>query len=299
MHSSPISKASEDYSNSILNLTITEQNEIQASETRNEILFSSWNVHDGAVFFRQAIVKELLTALPSQIIFLQELTATPHKQYSTYGLGTKESTSSDAFISRFGNSFENKRSQVMKDPSGGYLATFIDHLQFEFADIPEEIILTRDRVVNETYRAKALLSVVRDKINMNQKCIVLINVHSPRGERSFNESILKLVSEIPQEYHVIFAGDFNDNLWVDYPLFLNVVLCGTNEDQLRKKNIDFVGSRSGIRLADVVLYNSSKDFKELITRTFWNRIFHQINSYFNSTVLNHPIIRGYVMYEDE
>ena len=83
------------------------------------------------------------------------MTATPHKQYSTYGLGIKESTSSDAFIRRFGNSFENKHS----DPSGGYLATFTDHLQFEFVDIPEEITLIRDREVTETYRAKALLSV--------------------------------------------------------------------------------------------------------------------------------------------
>ena len=106
------------------------------------------------------------------------------------------------------------------------------------------------------------------------KYLVLINnVHSPRGVKSFNESILELVSKIPQNYPVIFAGDFNDNL-VDYPLSSNIVLCGTNEDELKKKNIDFVGSRNGIMLADVFLYNSSKDFKELITRTFWNGIFH-------------------------
>jgi len=125
--------------------------------------------------------------------------------------------------------------------------------------------------VTETYHAKALLSVIRDKTNM--KYIVLINVHSPRGVKLFNESILELVSKIPQNYPVIFAGEFNDNL-VDYPLSLNIVLCGTNEDELKKKNLDFVGSRNGIMPADVVRYNSSKDFKELITRTFWNGIFH-------------------------
>ena len=92
--------------------------------------------------------------------------------------------------------------------------------------------------VTETYHTKALLSVIRDKTNMKYN-IVLINVHSPRGVKSFNESILELVSKIPQNYPVIFAGYFNDNL-VDYPLSLNIVLCGTNEDQLRKKNIDFV-----------------------------------------------------------
>ena len=61
---------------------------------------------------------------------------------------------------------------------------------------------------------------------------------------------------------MIFAGDFNDNL-VDYPLSLNIVLCGTNEDQLRKKNIDFVGSRNGIMPADVVRYNSSKGLQRI------------------------------------
>ena len=69
----------------------------------------------------------------------------------------------------------------MKDPSGGYLATFIDHLQFEFVDISEEITLIR--VVTETYHAKALLSVVRDIFHHFKKMATFDETEDPKVEQ--------------------------------------------------------------------------------------------------------------------
>lgn len=300
----------EDYSSSEHKFSAPELREIRHSESRRDNPkhedsvyhpFSSWNVNDGRHIFRDPVLKECFSAFPSHIIMLQELPRTPvqgRNPYCTTGIGNKQHSVKKEFIEKYyGEEFANKTVQAMKDPCSNYayFGTFIENEVLEFLPVPDDVVKQRDRCIERTYHQKLLISYVK-RLNQPFVEFLLLNIHSPRWESAFNKSILRLVSELSKlRYVVMFAGDFNDDLFdAAYALPENVCICVLEDDVNRSKRIDFVGfsKSSQFRLENVESYNTVKDREQFTTNRFWHEIQHYFSSFFNRKILNHPHIRG-------
>lgn len=301
----PSSKPSEHY-NPIHNFTAEELSEIKESEDCG-IRFLSWNIADGKAGPRNILLREIVSAFSSKLIMFQELKNLPHNRYCLNGVGGKEDVQpiSKGFQRKYGLS-DSFVCQVSKDPSGGYYATLANANYLLFEDVPSEVMKIRDEIFpgltkrdTNSLRLKILISCIREKESGRQ--FLAVNVHSPRGDMDFNRSVLRLVSSL-HEYNVMWAGDFNDDLESKYPVPGDVVIVGTREDQVRgDKRIDFVGFgniSNSLTLADVRLFNTIQDMKELFTEAFLEDIEQKKDEYFNSKTLNHPLITGNLRFKD-